>query len=506
MSTAKQDLPATAETKIPDEEAINAAVVKEFEATSPETSYTVFTRTERWVITLIMGVAMFFSPMTANIYFPTVPSLSQAMHVSLQKINLTITAYIVLQGVSPLFVGDLADKIGRRPVYLITFIVYIAASLGLATNRDSYAVLLALRMLQSAGCSATAAISYGVLADVAPPAKRGHMLGAAMVAANAGPTIGPLLGGIISDRAGWHWIFWFLTILGASFLVVLSTLFPETSRKIVKNGRLMAPRWNRPILSLLKMYPANAVHDPDGESFTTPTGRFTIPNPVPALRIILYRDASLVLWISAVHYMAYYCLQATMPALFTNSYGLNGLQVGLSYLAIGTGVVLGGFLNGRFLDVNYRRTAKAAGFTVNKVTGDDIRKFPIEKARTKFAYVLILLDSVLLSGYGWACWTKSHLALPIVLQFVLGLLQTCIVQTFNTLLVDIFPANPSTASAAGNITRCAFSAAGIAAVQPLLDTLGYGWVFTAVAGFAGMSSLGATYLLRTYGTSWRSRR
>jgi multidrug resistance protein len=469
-------------------------------------NYTVFTRVERWLITIIMGVAMLFSPLTANIYFPAILSLSRAMNVTLQQVNLTITAYIVLQGIAPLFVGDLADKIGRRPVYLLTFAIYIVTSLGLAINKNSYAVLLSLRMLQSAGCSATAAISYGVLADVAPPAKRGHMLGAAMVAANTGPTIGPLLGGIISNRAGWHWIFCFLTVIGASFLVVLFVLFPETSRKIVNNGHLMAPRWNRPMLSWVRHYPANALGSPRHTRFTGTKSRSTVPNPIPALRIVLYRDASLVLWVSAVHYMAYYCLQATMPGLFVEGYGLNELQLGLTYLAIGTGVALGGFLNGRFLDINYRRTAKDVGFTINKISGDNMSTFPIEKARTRFAYVLILLDAITLSGYGWACRAKTHIALPITFQFILGFLQTCIVQTFNTLLVDIFPQNPSTASASGNITRCALSAAGIAAVQPLLDTLGFGWVFTILAGLVGITSIIATYLIISHGMSWRSRR
>ena len=52
---------------------------------------------------------------------------------------------------------------------------------------------------QSTGCPATTAISYGVLADVAMPAKRGRMLGTAMIAANTGVTLGPLLGGTITD-------------------------------------------------------------------------------------------------------------------------------------------------------------------------------------------------------------------------------------------------------------------------------------------------------------------
>ncbi|OAP62858.1 hypothetical protein AYL99_02085 [Fonsecaea erecta] len=320
-----------------DQEAVNRDDDK-FENTdeedAPTTSgmhYTVFTRRERWLITVIMGVAMFFSPMTANIYFPAIPQLSAAMHVSLQDINLTITAYIVLQGISPLFVGNMADKIGRRPVYLLTFVVYVGASLGLAMNRSSYPTLLLLRMLQSAGSSATAAISYGVLADVAPPAKRGSMLGAAMVAANTGPTIGPLLGGVITDRIGWHWLFWFLTILGSCFLVVVGVFFPETSRKIVDNGRCAAPRWNRPILSLFTTFPKNAVQHSERAVTSKPRLKARVPNPLPSLRIIMYRDASLVLWVSAIHYMVYYCLQATMPGLFTAVYGLNERQLGLTY-------------------------------------------------------------------------------------------------------------------------------------------------------------------------------
>ncbi|KIX08737.1 uncharacterized protein Z518_03394 [Rhinocladiella mackenziei CBS 650.93] len=291
--------------------------------------YTVFTHTERWLITIIMGIAMFFSPMTANVYFPAMPALAEAAHVSVQDINLTITAYIALQGIAPLFVGDLADKIGRRPVYLLTFVIYITASLGLALTKGSYAVLLSLRTLRSAGCSATAAISYGVLADVAIPSKRGHMLGAAMIAANTGPTV-------------------------PAFFLALAVLFPETSRRIVDNGSLAAPRWNRPTISFLMTYPRNATSSEEGLQLARKNTRMRFPNPLPALRIIFYRDAALVLCISAVHYVSYYCLQATIPARFADGYNLNGLRIGLTYLAIGIGVAFGDFSNGKFLDINYR--------------------------------------------------------------------------------------------------------------------------------------------------------
>ena len=473
----------------------------------PEKPYTVFTLAERWLITVMMGVAMFFSPMTANIYLPAMPELATSTSSSTQEIYLTVTVYIILQGISPLFVGDLADKLGRRSVYLLTFTVYVAASIGLASNQNSYAILLSLRAVQSAGCSATAAISYGVLADVAMPSERGTMLGAAMIAANIGPTIGPLLGGILTGRLSWHWIFWFLTILGSAFFLLIIVIFPETSRKIVDNGSVLATPLNRPLASLVFQYPRGAVHPPKTATPTSHLKQLKLPNPLPALRIIFYPDSSLLLWVSAIHYTAYYCLQATIPSLLSSSpYNLTTLQTGLTYLCIGVGVALGGFINGRTLDYNYRHTAARINFTINTTSGDDLTAFPIERARTRFCLLFIPLHAALLVGYGWICHFQLHIAVLLIFQFALGFLQTCIVQTFNTLLVDIFPATPSTASAAGNITRGALSAAGIAVVHPLLEAIGYGWVFTVLGLVAGISSLAAMWVMWMKSMGWRNRR
>jgi MFS family permease len=84
---------------------------------------------------------------------------------------------LVAQGIVPAFFGDLADQIGRRPVYLTVLTVYVAACIGLAIQR-SYAALLVLRILQSAGSSATVALGVIVVADIAPPHQRGRYVGA----------------------------------------------------------------------------------------------------------------------------------------------------------------------------------------------------------------------------------------------------------------------------------------------------------------------------------------
>ena len=72
--------------------------------------------------------------------------------------------------------------------------------------------------------------------------------------------------------------------------------------------------------------------------------------------------------------------------------------------------------------------------------------------------------------------------------------------------MDISPQNTSTAAAAGNITRCALSAAAVAAMQPLLDVMGEGWFFTALAATSGILSVVATIFIRIRGMAWRNER
>jgi len=118
----------------------------------------------------------FFSAASANIYFPALNALSIDFGESSTLINLTLTTYMIMQGLAPTIIGDMADMLGRRPAYIICFVIYIGANIGLALCRN-FASLLVLRMLQAAGSSATIALGSGVVADVATNAERGNWMG-----------------------------------------------------------------------------------------------------------------------------------------------------------------------------------------------------------------------------------------------------------------------------------------------------------------------------------------
>ena len=205
--------------------------------------HSVFSRRTKWFIVFMAAWGGLFSPLSANIYLPALNVLSEQLNVTSSTINLTLTTYMIFQGLAPTFFGDFADQAGRRPAYIICFIIYIGANIGLALQKD-FAALIVLRCLQSSGSSSTIALASGVVADIATAAERGTWMGLAQAGALLGPAIGPILGGILAQFLGWQAIFWFLTILAGVYLAVFVIAFPETGRKIVGDGSVPPPRLN----------------------------------------------------------------------------------------------------------------------------------------------------------------------------------------------------------------------------------------------------------------------
>lgn len=485
--------------------------------------YTVFTRSQKRLLLCILTLTMLASPLTATIYLPLLPLLATQFKVSTQAINLTITLYVIFQGISPLLFATASDTLGRRPIYLATYTLYSAASLGLALNRHSYAALLVLRALQSLGASAVLAIAFGVVADVCPPAERGSMLGPTQGAANLAVCLGPVIGGWVALGSGGSlWVFWALVIFGGIVLFVVGMALPETAKNVVGNGSVEATGWYRTWWDIMhgrlkvRTWRAHALEqgtNPEKaglEEIQEASGRnkrrLKMMNPLACIRIIFWRDTAVVLWMAASPYAVWYCVQTSIPLIYKDIYGFNEFEIGLCYLTGGAGTVLGGYANGKLMDWNYKTTAKAIGHSIDKVSGDDLKHFPIERARARGSWHLLGVYICALGGYGWSVQAHAHESVPLILQFVLAALCTCLQQTFNALLVDVFPASPSTAAASSNITRCALSAVAVAVLQPLVNAMGRGWYFTVLAILSGGGGIGANWAINTHGMRWRSHR
>jgi multidrug resistance protein len=289
------------------------------------TPYSAFSKAQKIIIVSFVTAAGIFSPLTAYVYFPALRTLSRDYGVSIELINLTVTAYLIAQAIAPSIIADLSEKLGRRPTYIFAISIYCAASVGLIFQRN-YGALLVLRMLQSAGSAPTVSLAFGVIGDIAAPHERGVYVGASHIGFNFAPALGPTIGGLITEKAGWPWIFVFLAALSGLLLVLMLFFLHETSRSVVGNGGKTATGMNRTLTHILR-------HGRSAKEMERV--KLRAPNILPCFTMMFHKGTFPLLAAYSVFYMMYSVLQATTAPLFESVYGLTPLQAGLCYLAYG---------------------------------------------------------------------------------------------------------------------------------------------------------------------------
>lgn len=405
-----------------------------------------------------------------------------------------------------MFLGSFADQTGRRPTYIICFIIYIASNIGLALQ-DSYAALIVLRCVQSAGISSTVALSAATVADIAPKSERGSSMGFVMSGTFVSQSVGPIIGGLLAQYLGWRSIFWFLTIAAGAFFIPLLFFMPETARHVIGDGSLPPQSWNRPLVEYVyrratgkaySSYSESLSRDDNSRPSTSdstkkPRPKFQFPNPIKPLVLVFNRNSLIVLFVTGVVMAANMTVLSSITSIYTDLYGLNVLEIGLCYISMGSGSVAASIITGKFLDITYRRYAAKGG---EKSNDDSV---PVEKARSVILIPLVLMGVASVLAFGWVLEFGVHLAAPESIMFFSGLGLTGGFICASTLLVDLHTSSPAAATASNNLVRSLFSAAASAAIDPMLTSLGRGWAFTII----GLILLGTVPFLFVLG--WMGR-
>ncbi|KAI1081029.1 major facilitator superfamily transporter [Whalleya microplaca] len=475
----------------------NGRILVENVPAEPYSTFTVWQK--RWIVFLIAVVGM-FSPMSSFIFYPAITSIANSLDTTVGLVNLAITMYMIVSGITPAILGNAADKLGRRPIYLLALSIYLVGNIGLALQ-SSFAALLVLRMVQGAGSSGTISLGYGVISDITSPAERGAYVGIFCLGPNVAPPLGPVLGGAIAAQLGWKWIFWFLSILGGIVLLLVLFAMPETARSVVDNGSLYATGINRTILSFLIRRPRRG----KCASRNITERRLSFPNPLACLKLLFFKDVFIVLLCNGICYATYCCIQGSLSTLFIELYGYGELQAGLIYIPFGIGCLTSTYIWGKILNYDYARTAKQFGCEENDNRAGEPNHFPIEFARLRSSFYVIGLAALSTMSYGWVVQKQVHLAVPLVLQTIIGFTITALFVALGTLLTDLNPNQSSTAAASANIVRCALAAGGLAALQPLIDAVGPGWCFTIFGLLSGLCGL-LLLLEIQLGPRWRQSR
>ncbi|KAK4038975.1 major facilitator superfamily domain-containing protein [Parachaetomium inaequale] len=352
--------------------------------------------------------------------------------------------------------------------------------------------------------------AYGVIADIATIDERGSFVGVLLLMTDFATSLGPVIGGGLTQGFGWRAIFWFLVIFTGSHFVVMLLFFPETQRNIVGNGSIRPKGLiYQTVFSLIRK--RREAKDTKvvavGEKQETEEGvpakrRLRFPNPLACLPVLANKGSLLVILITAINYAVKAALQTSLDAQCVELYGLNYIQAGLVYLPSGVGGGVGSYGAGKFVDWNYRRTvtrlSKEQGAQYDKKSPE----FPLERARLRGVYFLSATTVVGIIGYGLTLKYRWHIAVMLIMQLLTGTATAATFTLCGTLLTDLNMNRSATAQATSNLVRCLSAGGAVAILQPMVENVGPAGCF---AIYASIIFLGIplAWVLQRYGVAWR---
>lgn len=165
-----------------------------------------------------------------HIFVPVLPLVARDFQVNLQAVQLTISIYVIDLAIGQLLYGPLADSIGRRPVLLLGLLIYTLASIG-AMLAPSIDILVIMRFFQALGGCSGLLLSRAIIQDTTTGSETTKKLSMLNMLVILGPSLAPLIGGILAELSGWRSIFTVLSALGLLNLVLILRYVQKKERK-----------------------------------------------------------------------------------------------------------------------------------------------------------------------------------------------------------------------------------------------------------------------------------
>jgi DHA1 family bicyclomycin/chloramphenicol resistance-like MFS transporter len=186
------------------------------------------------VTTLVALSAM--SALAMNVFLPSLPSMAAYFDTSYAVMQLSVSLYLAVTAVLQLFIGTISDRYGRRPVLLVSLVVFLLATIG-TLLAPSATVFLVFRMLQGAIVSAIA-LSRAAIRDVMDEGQAASRIGYVTMGMALVPMIAPAIGGTLDGIFGWRGSFGLMLLAGSGVLALAWADMGETKHD--RGGSLAA--------------------------------------------------------------------------------------------------------------------------------------------------------------------------------------------------------------------------------------------------------------------------
>lgn len=474
-------------------------------------SYTTFNY--RWIIVCIAAVAS-IGPLSSNLYIPAIPTLKEKLHLSTEEMNGSISVFMAVFCVFPIFWGILSDRYGRKIILIFGICLglisnSLLARLNQLSTKNILGQLYGLRVIQAISASSFISAGCGIIRDLVPLQWRGTYMGYFFLGPNLAPLVAPILAGLImanfdnkngtSDLSNkgdrWRWLFLLLVIVNvvAAFVVVI--FIPETCRSLVGNGD---PRWavNMKQTSTLTAEEIKTVRRANTKiifgAFKNPiskselfTEKYSPPPPITFknfLNILKMKHIVLVSVCVSLQFSYYYAFIITLAHLLQDDYNFSNLTSAVSYVVPGAGLIIGNLTSGRISDKTLNRLKEE-----NSLVNPELR----------LVFLLIGISCSCISTliYGWFVHFNVPAALVLISTFFIGIGLTWSTNSASTYCSHIAKNQTGTAISLMNSMRNGGAAISSAIAYRLIKKMNIGWFFTGLCLLTFAKSLILTYVV-----------
>jgi len=185
----------------------------------------------KWLALALLATTQFVIILDAAIVNVAIPSIGRELRFSEEDLTWIPNAYALTFGGFLLLGGRMADLLGRRRLFMVGLVVFSVASLlgGLSTSETQ---LIAARAMQGLGAALLAPSALSMVTNMfAEGAERNKALGVWGAVSGSGGAAGVLLGGVLTEYAGWEWVLWVNVPIGVVAAILAPRLLVESRRE-----------------------------------------------------------------------------------------------------------------------------------------------------------------------------------------------------------------------------------------------------------------------------------
>ncbi|KAJ5628149.1 hypothetical protein N7490_010377 [Penicillium lividum] len=440
-----------------------------------------WTKKKKTGATVSIALITLLTPLGSSMFAPGIGYLTKDFHLTSTEIeSFVVSVYLLGYCFGPLLIGPLSELYGRRIMYNVCNLLYVIFTVACAVAPE-IGSLIVFRFLAGFAGSCPLTLGAGSIADMFVQEQRGTAMAFWSLGPLLGPVIGPVAGGYLTQAKGWRWTFWVLTMASGTVSIwsifTIKESYPPTLLAR-KTRKLQQETGNLNLRSKL-------------DTGRTPKQLFMHSIVRPTKMLFLSPIVFLMSFYVALVYGYLYLLFTTISEVFEDQYGFSQGSVGLAYLGIGIGSIIGLVFLGATSDrlLKYL-TAKNGGASKPEY------RLPLMIPASLFVPVALFM-------YGWTAYYKVAWIAPIIGTSFLGVGMILAFMTVGTYLVDAFTIYAASAMAANTVLRSLAGALLPLAGPAMYQTLGLGWG-NSLLGFIALAMFPLPILFYVYGERIRT--